>query len=293
MVSPYTDLDRPPLSARSLTRALVTPGSLWTRLDLRAETGSTNADAAEAARRGEPEGLLARLHELGVVVVLVSVLSISEGFRATLADAGSPSRAMILRNGSDSEMTSGLTGPEVDIIKTAPGLSRASNAPMAAGELFVIIDLNKRSTGSPANEATLTDLVFAWRSCRAVKSNAIVIVADGATIGVGMGQVNRVDAARLAVERGGERVRGAVAAGVGQVVLLGAGFDCRALRLAELEAATVFEVDFPDQLASKRAVLEEAGVALPDRIRFVPKLPMTSTDKVDYQGLKSLAEGKE
>jgi phosphoribosylaminoimidazolecarboxamide formyltransferase/IMP cyclohydrolase len=58
----------------------------------------------------------------------------------------------------------------------------------------------------------LTDLVFAWRACRAVKSNAIVIAADGATIGVGMGQVNRVDAARLAVARGGDRVRGAVAA---------------------------------------------------------------------------------
>jgi phosphoribosylaminoimidazolecarboxamide formyltransferase/IMP cyclohydrolase len=54
--------------------------------------------------------------------------------------------------------------------------------------------------------------VFAWRTCRAVKSNAIVIAADGATVGVGMGQVNRVDAARLAVERGGERVAGAVAA---------------------------------------------------------------------------------
>jgi len=68
------------------------------------------------------------------------------------------------------------------------------------------------ATGEPAGPATLTDLVFAWRSCRAVKSNAIVIVADGATIGVGMGQVNRVDAARLAVERGGDRVKGAVAA---------------------------------------------------------------------------------
>jgi phosphoribosylaminoimidazolecarboxamide formyltransferase/IMP cyclohydrolase len=68
------------------------------------------------------------------------------------------------------------------------------------------------ATGSPAGPATLTDLVFAWRACRAVKSNAIVIAADGATIGVGMGQVNRVDAARLAVERGGDRVRGAVAA---------------------------------------------------------------------------------
>ena len=56
-------------------------------------------------------------------------------------------------------------------------------------------------------------LVFAWRTCRAVKSNAIVVARDGATVGVGMGQVNRVDAARLAVERAGaERARGAVAA---------------------------------------------------------------------------------
>lgn len=68
------------------------------------------------------------------------------------------------------------------------------------------------ATGTAADPATLADLAFAWRACRAVKSNAIVIAADGATIGVGMGQVNRVDAARLAVERGGERVRGAVAA---------------------------------------------------------------------------------
>ncbi len=68
------------------------------------------------------------------------------------------------------------------------------------------------ATGSPADPATLADLTFAWRACRAVKSNAIVIAADGATVGVGMGQVNRVDAARLAVQRAGDRVRGAVAA---------------------------------------------------------------------------------
>ncbi|KAA1430220.1 bifunctional phosphoribosylaminoimidazolecarboxamide formyltransferase/IMP cyclohydrolase [Mycolicibacter arupensis] len=68
------------------------------------------------------------------------------------------------------------------------------------------------ATGAPADPATLADLVFAWRACRAVKSNAIVVAGNGATIGVGMGQVNRVDAARLAVERGGERVAGAVAA---------------------------------------------------------------------------------
>ncbi len=66
--------------------------------------------------------------------------------------------------------------------------------------------------GPPAGPDTLVDLKFAWRCCRAVKSNAIVIAAHGATVGVGMGQVNRVDAARLAVGRAGDRVRGAVAA---------------------------------------------------------------------------------
>ncbi len=58
MASPFSDLDRPPLSPRALDRALVTPGGLWSRIDVRAETGSTNADASAAALRGEPEGLV-------------------------------------------------------------------------------------------------------------------------------------------------------------------------------------------------------------------------------------------
>ncbi len=67
--------------------------------------------------------------------------------------------------------------------------------------------------GEPADPDTLADLVFAWRACRSVKSNAILLAAGGATVGIGMGQVNRVDAARLAVQRAGaERARGAVAA---------------------------------------------------------------------------------
>jgi phosphoribosylaminoimidazolecarboxamide formyltransferase/IMP cyclohydrolase len=66
--------------------------------------------------------------------------------------------------------------------------------------------------GDAADAATLTDLAFAWRACRAVKSNAILLAAGGATVGVGMGQVNRVDSCRLAVGRAGERARGAVAA---------------------------------------------------------------------------------
>jgi phosphoribosylaminoimidazolecarboxamide formyltransferase/IMP cyclohydrolase len=67
--------------------------------------------------------------------------------------------------------------------------------------------------GEPADEATLRDLLFAWRACRSVKSNAILLASDGAAVGIGMGQVNRVDSARLAVARAGEdRARGSVAA---------------------------------------------------------------------------------
>jgi phosphoribosylaminoimidazolecarboxamide formyltransferase / IMP cyclohydrolase len=68
------------------------------------------------------------------------------------------------------------------------------------------------ATGEPLDAAGLDDLVFAWRAVRAVKSNAILLAHDRATVGVGMGQVNRVDSARLAVARAGKRAVGAVAA---------------------------------------------------------------------------------
>jgi len=67
-------------------------------------------------------------------------------------------------------------------------------------------------SGAPADAATLAELAFAWRACRAVKSNAILLASGGASVGVGMGQVNRVDSARLAVARAGNRAAGSVAA---------------------------------------------------------------------------------
>ena len=67
-------------------------------------------------------------------------------------------------------------------------------------------------SGEKVSREQLTDLEFAWRAVRAVKSNAIVCAKNGATVGIGMGQVNRVDSARLAVSRGGDRVKGSVAA---------------------------------------------------------------------------------
>lgn len=87
----------------------------------------------------------------GVVIVFVAVLSIGEGFKAAMTVAGSPSRALIMRSGADSEMTSGIGGPETDVIKQAPGLLRDGNRPIASAELHVLVDLNKRSTQTAAN----------------------------------------------------------------------------------------------------------------------------------------------
>src|ERR1700744_1050956 len=69
-------------------------------------------------------------------------------------------------------------------------------------------------TGERLAQPTLVDLAFAWRAVRSVKSNAILLASDGATVGVGMGQVNRVDSCRLAVDRAGERAPGSGAASV-------------------------------------------------------------------------------
>ena len=70
----------------------------------------------------------------------------------------------------------------------------------------------KQVSGGPVDAQTMKDLEFAWRSVRSVKSNAILLAKSTASIGIGMGQVNRVDSARLAVSRAGDRVKGCVAA---------------------------------------------------------------------------------
>jgi phosphoribosylaminoimidazolecarboxamide formyltransferase/IMP cyclohydrolase len=67
-------------------------------------------------------------------------------------------------------------------------------------------------TGEAASDDVLADLAFAWKACRAAKSNAILLAKDGAAVGIGMGQVNRVDSCRLAVTRADDRAAGSVAA---------------------------------------------------------------------------------
>jgi len=87
----------------------------------------------------------------GVVAVLVGVLSIAAGFRQAMTVSGSPDGAIVMRSGADSEMVSGLGRDETRVIADTPGIARTAQGPLASAELFVIIDLPKRSTHTDAN----------------------------------------------------------------------------------------------------------------------------------------------
>ncbi|MGH9457530.1 MAG: ABC transporter permease [Thermoanaerobaculia bacterium] len=87
----------------------------------------------------------------GVVAVFVGVLSIGEGFRRAMVSAGAPDRAIVLRSGADTEMTSIMNRDDVRIVADAPGIARGGGKALVSPELFVIINLPKRSTGSDAN----------------------------------------------------------------------------------------------------------------------------------------------
>ena len=113
--------------------------------------------------------------------------------------------------------------PSIRILSsTSKEISRVEFRPISGGVLVQETDLIsapgdspqgwKQVSGDAVAPSVMSDLEFAWRSVRAVKSNAILLAKDGASIGIGMGQVNRVDSAKLAVDRAGDRVSGTVAA---------------------------------------------------------------------------------
>jgi len=87
----------------------------------------------------------------GVVAVFVAVLSIAEGFRRVMESGASPMNAVVLRAGSDGEMSSGLELDVTRIIKDAIGIARGADGPIASAELFLVVDVPKRSTGTDAN----------------------------------------------------------------------------------------------------------------------------------------------
>ena len=113
--------------------------------------------------------------------------------------------------------------PSIRILKCdVTSTNQLELRPVSGGVLLQATDLIDAAGDSPANWTqvsgqpvdvqTMKDLEFAWRSVRSVKSNAILLAKLTASVGIGMGQVNRVDSARLAVSRAGDRVKGSVAA---------------------------------------------------------------------------------
>ena len=95
--------------------------------------------------------LTAAIGIAGVVGVLVGVLAIAEGFRSSLVNTASPEVAIVLREGAENEMASGLARDVTRMIADAPGIARNENGAIASAELFVIINLPKRSTNTDAN----------------------------------------------------------------------------------------------------------------------------------------------
>ena len=89
----------------------------------------------------------------GVVVTFVAVLSIAEGFNAAMANAGSPDTAIVMRGGSNAELNSALELDSTRIIVDAPGVRRGVSGPMASAELFVVVNVPKKSTGDRRQRA--------------------------------------------------------------------------------------------------------------------------------------------
>jgi putative ABC transport system permease protein len=101
------------------------------------------------ARKGSSAAAIVGI--AGVVAVLVGVLSIGEGFKRTMTVAGSPDTVFVLRSGADSEMTSVLGREETKILAEAPGVAKSNGKPLVSPELFVVVNLPKRSTNTDAN----------------------------------------------------------------------------------------------------------------------------------------------
>ncbi len=169
----------------------------------------------------------ARAHETDPVSAFGGVIAANRAVTAAMAaQVSEVFTEVIVAPAYDDDALALLTAKKNLRILVAPPVPAGSGAefrPIRGGLLVQVRDRIDApgddpaawtlACGEPADAATLADLEFAWRACRSAKSNAILLARDGAAVGIGMGQVNRVDSARLAVVRAGEeRARGAVAA---------------------------------------------------------------------------------
>jgi phosphoribosylaminoimidazolecarboxamide formyltransferase / IMP cyclohydrolase len=176
--------------------------------------GTDLADAHRKAHAGDPGSAYGGVIAANGVVTEAMARQIAEVFTEVVVAPGFDDEALDILSASKN----------VRLLRCAPpqATAAAEFRPVSGGMLLQSVDRVAEPGDDPANwqlkagpaadPAQLADLAFAWKACRAVKSNAIVLASGGASVGVGMGQVNRVDSARLAVIRAGDRAAGSVAA---------------------------------------------------------------------------------
>ncbi|WIM95910.1 biotin--[acetyl-CoA-carboxylase] ligase [Actinoplanes oblitus] len=169
--SGYTDLDRPPLSERALSRALIQPGALWTRLEVRPETGSTNADVADAARDGAPEGL--------VIVAERQVTGRGRRDRQWV----SPARAGLYQSVL---LRPGVADPERGWPAAEP--RTLSWLPLLAG--VALADAVSRVAGVEAALKWPNDLLVGDRKCAGILAE---MAGDAVVVGIGLNVSTRAD----------------------------------------------------------------------------------------------------
>ncbi|WP_179873036.1 bifunctional phosphoribosylaminoimidazolecarboxamide formyltransferase/IMP cyclohydrolase [Microcella indica] len=173
--------------------------------------GASIAAAHAAAHACDPVSAFGGVIAANRVVTLAAAESIAPIFTEVVVAPGFEPEARALLSEKKNirllELPTGFTLPAVELRQVSGGLLRQE-----ADHSFAPASTWQLAAGEPADDATLADLEFAWRACRAVKSNAILLASGGASVGVGMGQVNRVDSCHLAVSRAGDRARGSVAA---------------------------------------------------------------------------------
>ena len=169
------------------------------------------ASAHAAAHACDPVSAFGGVIAANRVVTLAAAESIAPIFTEVVVAPGFEPEARALLSEKKNirllELPTGFALPSVELRQVSGGLLRQE-----ADHAFAPASAWQLASGEPADEATMADLEFAWRACRAVKSNAILLASGGASVGVGMGQVNRVDSCHLAVSRAGDRARGSVAA---------------------------------------------------------------------------------
>jgi phosphoribosylaminoimidazolecarboxamide formyltransferase/IMP cyclohydrolase len=166
-----------------------------------------------------------KAHTCDPVSAFGGVIAANREVTATMATAVSEvfTEVIIAPSYEDAALEILKTKPSIRIlICPVARISPLEIRPVSGGALVQETDLIsasgddaknwKQVTGVAVSPEVLADLQFAWRAVRAVKSNAILLAKDGAAVGIGMGQVNRVDSAKLAVDRAGNRVRNSVAA---------------------------------------------------------------------------------